>query len=147
MQEYDEDFILDLVNRKCVKDEHGCWLWSGSKTAKGYGQVGFRNGKQSRNHRVHVLVFSVLEGDIEGELHHKCGVRHCCNPDHLEDVPSYVNQRYSKGWTLTDGIWSCKRGHRIVGYNIKKTSNGGICCRDCANMAKRAFDAGLSLKN
>ena len=136
-----EQYIQNNIRR----DINGCWLWNLSKTTKGYGQ-GYVEGE---NRRMHIVAFEVYEGEIEGELHHKCGVRHCVrpHPDHVVDVPPDVNQKYSKGWTLNDdGIWSCKRGHRMEGYNVKKAGNGGVCCRLCSNLAARAFRAGKSLK-
>ena len=144
MKVTDEEKILELISERTYTDANGCWLWMGTLSPKGYAHQSFSN----KPHRMHIISYNIYVGQVKGELHHKCLIRHCINPAHLQDVPPDVNQKFSKGWTLgDDGIWSCKRGHRMEGYNVKKAGNGGICCRECANLAKRMFDRGYSLKS
>lgn len=60
-----------------------CWLWTGPKTAKGYGalQVEIAGFTYYRAHRVS---WAIHHGE-PGELHvlHKCNNPWCVNPDHL----------------------------------------------------------------
>lgn len=57
-----------------------CWLWT--RAAKGgYGVVRVE-GKQARVHR---YVFIITKGEPQFDVLHSCGVRLCCNPDHLYD--------------------------------------------------------------
>lgn len=63
----------------------GCWLYVGIwDSANGYGKISW-NGRHMMLHRV---VYELIVGPIpDGRvLDHKCRVRACCNPDHLEPV-------------------------------------------------------------
>lgn len=76
-----QKFIQRFWGRVDVKGSDDCWLWTGSKNRKGYGQVSL-NGKVQRTHRVSwVLSF----GEIPSGLCvcHKCDVPSCVNPSHL----------------------------------------------------------------
>jgi hypothetical protein len=59
----------------------GCWLWQGAKTSKGRGCV-LLHGQTVTTHK---LFFILFIGPIPDgfEVHHKCNVAHCCNPEHL----------------------------------------------------------------
>jgi hypothetical protein len=52
--------------KRVEKTPSGCWLWTGSKTPRGYGQFIIERGK----HEGHYVL-------------HKCDNPPCCNPDHL----------------------------------------------------------------
>ena len=62
-----------------------CWTWEGTIDGNGYGQLqtlwATEMGKFA-----HRISYSLFKGEIpEGKLiRHKCDVRHCVNPDHLE---------------------------------------------------------------
>jgi len=64
----------------------GCWLWLGSISKKGY-------GKGPNGRHAHRTIFEHYKGPIPNklELDHKCRVRSCVNPDHLEPVTTKVN--------------------------------------------------------
>lgn len=73
-----------------VKQENGCWLWTGCKTRGGYGSFRNEKGKTENAHRwaYRVFIGSVPEGL---ELDHLCRNRSCVNPHHLEPVTRYEN--------------------------------------------------------
>ena len=60
----------------------GCWVWMGARTASGYA----RSGKVGSLHRVVYAEMRPDESILTDVLHHKCSVKHCVNPDHLEPM-------------------------------------------------------------
>jgi hypothetical protein len=72
-----------------VDKEPTCWLWRGSQSAAGYGQVG-HDRKILYAHR---LAYEMFRGPIpEGmEIDHLCRTHNCVNPDHLELVNRQTN--------------------------------------------------------
>lgn len=75
---------------KVVKTED-CWLWTGSRTTKGYGHL-LVDGRFTQAHR---LAYELEVGPIASGLviDHLCRVRHCVNPAHLEPVTNRENLR------------------------------------------------------
>jgi hypothetical protein len=70
-----------LVKRRQINPESGCWIWTGSRTSNGYGQI-YKNG---RNIVVHRAAFEHWVGPVgEDTVHHKCAERLCFNPEHLQ---------------------------------------------------------------
>jgi hypothetical protein len=69
-----------LSPRIAYHQESGCWLWQGA-TSSGYGQIRY----DFQTCYVHRLMYEKRIGPIpEGLLvKQTCGVRLCCNPDHL----------------------------------------------------------------
>lgn len=118
--------ILERVSAQ----PNGCWHWLGYKNARGYGYVSFAG----KNHRVHRLVYQTLVGPIPDglELDHKCRVRHCCNPDHLEPVTHQENVIRAKRRPY------CRAGHLLSEENIRRTNDGIRRCRICRNLREAA---------
>jgi len=60
------------------KNKDDCWLWTGPKNPKGYGQLKI-NGKMVAAHR---FSWELINGPIPNGLFicHKCDVRNCVNP-------------------------------------------------------------------
>lgn len=68
----------------------GCWLFVGHRESRnGYARVWW-DGQELQLHRV---VFTLIRGPFPAELllDHRCRVRPCCNPWHLEPVTDQVN--------------------------------------------------------
>jgi hypothetical protein len=63
------------------KPESDCWIWIGSKDAKGYGRVIIRQKLYS----AHRVSWSIINGKIPSSLDvlHDCDNPSCCNPGHL----------------------------------------------------------------
>lgn len=78
--------------------ECGCWIWLGGTNGKdnwlAHGKLWFA-GKTRYVHRV---VWFLIHGVWPSQhVHHKCSVRLCCNPEHLDDVPPIVNYTLGRG--------------------------------------------------
>jgi hypothetical protein len=76
LQERFENFYIPEPNT-------GCWLWMGATHPKGYGQMW---DGISRAAKAHHVAYRLHKGEIPPGLmvRHKCDVRCCVNPDHLE---------------------------------------------------------------
>ena len=96
-------------------DENGCWIWCKYATPGGYGYASL-NGRCDYVHR---HSYRTHRGPIpEGtEIDHRCRVRLCMNPDHLEAVTRGENQRRgARGFGLTG---RCRSGqHEATDQNI-----------------------------
>lgn len=119
----------------------GCWLWLGSLDRYGYGQffIGSHKDNSRKNGRGHTFAYRNLVGPIpEGlRLDHKCRVRECANPYHLEAVTIRENTlRGISPAAMNAKKTHCKRGHPLSGDNLRTTI--GIYgylyrhCRQCA---------------
>lgn len=66
----------------------GCWLWAGPYTPEGYGYVSCEPTPYGLPQVVgiHRYMTDILVGDIPYgyHVHHRCYVKHCWNPIHLE---------------------------------------------------------------
>lgn len=96
---YDE-FVKAFSDKFTVND-NGCWLWLGSRIWHGYARICVGKGKYKAVHRIfYEKKFGPIDNSIE--LHHKCKVRHCINPDHLEAVsPTEHDILHNYGRILT----------------------------------------------
>lgn len=74
-----------------VREEYGCWVWTGSVSNRGYGQVGI-NGRVQSAHRA---AWRDLRGDIPAglQIDHLCANKPCVNPWHMELVDARTNMR------------------------------------------------------
>lgn len=115
--------------------ESGCWVWLGYVTEKGY-PMGYIDGK---NVRVHRWLYQKLFGNV-GELtiDHKCKVRSCVNPSHLEAVTRGENSLRGDGPTaINKRKLLCHKGHEFD--STVKRSSGAVVrrCSICHNQRTR----------
>lgn len=76
--------IRDRFNTKWLAEPNsGCWLWDGSYFQSGYGQFSLTHRVNTKAHRTS---WELHRGPIPaGKLiMHKCDVRECVNPEHLQ---------------------------------------------------------------
>jgi len=87
-----------IVDRIRIDNETGCHIWQGALNT-GYGKITVDGYKTY----VHIYYYEEKYGPVPDtlELDHLCGVRACCNPDHLEPVTHTENMRRSKVTKLT----------------------------------------------
>jgi HNH endonuclease len=104
-----------LVDHTVLEPTHPqlgtCWRFTGTTTP--YGRIA--KAQDSYTHR---LGWKLLRGPIpEGkELHHRCGVYACWNPDHLELVTHAENQRHLRKTQCS------QTGHEPVELATQQTS-------------------------
>lgn len=131
--------LHELFDRSIPEPNSGCWIWTGATCSGGYAML-HRRGTKSAVDRAHVLSYQAARGEIpEGfQIDHKCRVRSCVNPDHLEAVTPQVN--WERGVSLpaiNSRKTHCSRGHEYTAdntiFNLRKNGKPGRRCRTCHN--------------
>ncbi len=109
----------------------GCWIWVASLDGKGYGKINI-GGVITAAHRFsYTHYIGIIPDGLE--LDHKCRVRSCVNPDHLEPVTHAENVLRGFGPSAANAKKThCSRGHP---YDEKNTyfwkTAGHRQCRVC----------------
>lgn len=85
MNQLEPDKFFEKVQRP-PNDDH-CFIWVGTKTTDGYGQMYFRDMKMNRDRSLyaHRVSYMLHKGEIPpGKvIRHLCNNRLCVNPKHL----------------------------------------------------------------
>lgn len=81
-----------------VRKTETCWLWTGA-LSNGYGRFSVTGavGSKAKQYRAHQWAWESVNGPVPVGLvlDHRCGVRACVNPAHLEPVTTQENARRS----------------------------------------------------
>lgn len=117
----------------------GCWLWTGDMYPNtGYGKTHLR-GISGLAHRAS---YSLFVGPIPHgkQLDHRCRVRSCVNPSHLEPVSAMENLHRSELTiaSINSKKTECPHGHPYSGDNLaiyygKYTARYCRACKDVRN--------------
>lgn len=95
---HDRDLINRFMSFVPIRQGGQCWIWEGGLSG-GYGV--FRIKGISR--RAHIISYEIHYGTIPSSLLvlHKCDVKRCVNPDHLElgDYSKNLQDRYNRNKT------------------------------------------------
>lgn len=77
--------LSDRFWAKVDRNPDGCWLWTGSKSSHGYGQLFSMVGGHRAVLHTHRISWELHNGPIPDGLWvlHRCDVRPCVRPDHL----------------------------------------------------------------
>ena len=81
--------------RGIVIDEKGCWIRKTDPNRNGYSRIRVRVDTILYYTLAHIYSYRIFGGVIpDGHIiDHKCRVRACCNPEHLEAVTHAENTR------------------------------------------------------
>ena len=119
-----------------------CWLWTRGKETGGYGQytTGRKRGLERRAHR---FAWQVLVGEIPAgyEIDHKCGIRACVNPEHLQVVEPGFNRKQGLKVARANqkAKTHCKRGHEFTDDNTYVMRDGGRQCKICRALRDKEY--------
>jgi hypothetical protein len=120
----------------------GCWLWYGSRSPRGYGDMTYR--KEAK--KAHRVSYELHVGPIPEGLCvcHRCDTPSCVNPDHLF-VGTHGDNAADK---VAKGRWRgsmgghfaakthCPRGHAYDQANTYRY-RGSRTCRACNRAAQK----------
>ncbi len=134
--------VSDFKRRRALMakirvDELGCWVWTGTKTAEGYGQMRVGGRRRDYTHRVS---YQLHKGPIpEGlAIDHLCKNRACANPEHLEAVHPRINaMRGDAPGIVAYRTNRCKRNHEFTPENTITVGGRWRRCRTCENAWQR----------
>lgn len=114
-----------------VNYETGCWEWTAGSRDGLYGGFVLATSPDRKFKCIgaHVWSYEYFNGPVPSgcEVHHKCENTKCVRPDHLEALVEQVHIAISGGCCAQYAMrLYCKRGHMVVGDNIRWTlaSNG-----------------------
>ncbi len=114
-----------------VEKTPACWLWTGSLSSDGYGQM------VNPFHVAHRLSYEMLVGPIPDglQIDHLCRNRRCVNPTHLEPVTVRENLLRSP---ITLAARNASKTHCIHGHPFDEQNtyrhNGRRQCRICRRL-------------
>lgn len=122
----------------------GCWLWTGYVNKNsGYGMWSYWVGGNTRTEYAHRFAYTILVGPIPDGLvlDHRCYVKTCVNPDHLEAVTQKENllrrRTGNGGAEFQRRKTHCAKGHPYSGENLTLLANGKRGCKACARERMR----------
>ena len=125
----------------------GCWLFVAGDNGYGYGSLLCNRDDDFPTSRVyaHRLSYEMHVGPIAPglEIDHKCRVRCCVNPDHLEAVTRKENARRSLPFVRmaqrkrVEMRTHCPSGHKFSPDNTRIHGDGYRVCITCSRAACR----------
>ena len=115
-----------------VNTAGSCWLWTGTKSVRGYGKL-IVDGKQVQAHR---YSYALVNGPITPDqiVCHACDTPLCVRPSHLflGDHADNVRDMLAKGRHGNQIKTHCKHGHEFTAENTYyEPPKGARRCRTC----------------
>lgn len=118
-----------------LPDAPGCWLWTAALHSAGYGVINMR-GLVLYAHRLSYTDRHGLDYYSPDHIHHRCHVRSCVNPNHLESMSFYQHIGLHGGEAMT--ATHCRRGHSMEDAYVRPDTEARQC-RTCRRLAWDAF--------
>lgn len=116
-----------------------CWLWTAHLTPDGYAETSIGSDNALAHRVFYAWLIAPLPKGRKMVLDHLCRNRHCCNPCHLELVPSGLNILRGTGPSAQKARQThCKRGHVLSGDNLylkKRGEKFERVCRQCRKVS------------
>lgn len=104
--------ILQRIEKLYIPEPmSGCFIWTGALFKSGYGKIKLISSNGFK--RAHVVMYELAFGKIPDGLEpdHKCRLRCCINPYHLEPVTHRINILRGVGFGAVNAAKTeCKRG-------------------------------------
>jgi hypothetical protein len=138
--------VADRFNRKWIGEPNsGCWLWLGSVSRKGYGQIRVPLPGGGNQLRIATHVALELHGGLVPAgmcVLHRCDTPACVNPDHLfvGTFKDNTQDMISKGRNSPPPLAKPGQGAKLVckrGHLRATTPSGRRYCPGC-NREKKA---------
>ena len=137
------DADVERIMSKVEFDPNGgCWLWPAAKD-KNYGKVWVRgSGPKGHVLFVHRVLYGKLKEPVSDQLvlDHKCRVKLCVNPNHLE--PVVFRENLARGVDFNGHKTHCPKGHEFNEantYKRKDYSGQNRGCKACRREQMAAF--------
>lgn len=110
----------DFFSKIQPEPNSGCWLWIGAYNNYGYGCVCWSTNGRYRKYFAHRLSYEDAYGPIPVGMvvDHKCRVRGCVNPLHLEVVTIGENVRRGEAGINQRAKTHCTNGHPYKEDNL-----------------------------
>lgn len=139
--------LLKRINRDGPISAHApelgnCWIWLGSKTAAGYGQIIVSGRRRGPKAYVHRLMFEMFKGPIPDgmEVDHLCRNTSCVRPKHLEAVTHRENMLRAPD--AASAVHARLEACSVCGGDFDFTDHKGARgCRACKNRRQREYTA------
>ena len=121
------DLLGRFFDRISPEPNSGCWLWLGAMTVAGYGvfNLGARSNRMLAHRWAYIQKYGAILGGLE--MDHKCRVRSCVNPDHLEAVSHREN--ILRG--IAPAAQHAKKTHCPAGHDYNHVRRGSRECKIC----------------
>lgn len=117
--------ILDKFYSQLKELPNGCIVWTGGRHGQGYGQIYLKTGAPILTH---IFAWTLEHKKRpQGDIHHKCENKLCCNPAHLEELDKWEHSAlHTKQY--------CKYGHELAVVGRTKQN----VCRECRRLSYKS---------